>query len=149
MVKFRVLVAIGLLATGLGSAQATPISYTMDGDALLDRPFGTFTFDHGTNEFSGVSIWSSDYYSSATGTSALMQAVGRLGSILTINFGGSGLPEGVGSINFSGSERGPLTLGFTIRRSGSVNVPEPPIGLLLGLGVAGLLLGRRLRVQAR
>ena len=151
MFKFTTIAAIALLALNLGTAQAGPITYTVEGDAWLDRPFGTFTFDTDTDTYSNVSIWSSDYYrivDTGESNAFVLQVIGLLNSVLRLEFHGS-LDAG-GNISFSGSERGVLVWTGFARRSGEVigaNVPAPSAALLMGLGIAGLLLGRRMRAR--
>jgi hypothetical protein len=149
---FASIAAIALLALNIGTAQAVPITYSVEGDAWLDRPFGTFTYDASTNTYSNVSIWSSDYYSVAdasASTSMALQAIGLLNSVLRLEFD-TALDAG-GNIGFSGWERGALVWRGYAKRSGEVigaNVPEPSAALLMGLGIAGLLLGRRMRARS-
>ena len=153
MFKFTSIAAIALLALNIGTAQAVPITYTVEGDAWLDRPFGTFTYDATTNTYSNVSIWSSDYYrvaDASTSTSLVLQAIGVLNSVLRLEFK-TALTDAGGNISFSGWERGVLVWTGFARRSGEVigaNVPAPSAALLMGLGIAGLLLGRRMRARA-
>ena len=64
MFKIASVAAVALLTLNIGPAQAVPITYTVEGDALLGRPFGTFTYDAevgDSGEYGNVSIWSSDY----------------------------------------------------------------------------------------
>ena len=156
MFKFTTIAAIALLALNFGTAQAVPITYTVEGDALLDRPFGTFTYDAEAGEsgtYSNVSIWSSDYYrvaDASTSTSLVLQAIGVLNSVLRLEFDDE-LTDAGGNISFSGWERGVVVWTGFARRSGEVigaNVPAPSAALLMGLGIAGLLLGRRMRARA-
>ena len=152
MFKFASIAAIALLALNIGTAQAVPITYSVEGDAWLDRPFGTFTYDASTNTYSNVSIWSSDYYSVAdasTSTPLILRAIGLLNSVLHLEFD-TALTDAGGNIGFTGWERGILVWRGHAIRSGEVtgaNVPEPSAALLMGLGIAGLLLGRRMRAR--
>ncbi len=150
--KFTTIAAIALLALNFGTAQAGPITFTVEGDAWLDRPFGTFTYDTDTGTYSNVSIWSSDYYrtvDSANSDSMALQLIGLLNSVLRLEFV-TDLDAG-GNIRFSGWEQGILVWRGHAVRSGEVigaNVPSPSAALLMGLGIAGLLLGRRMRARA-
>jgi hypothetical protein len=154
--KFTTIAAIALLALNIGTAQAVPITYTVEGDALFDRPFGTFTYDAEAGEsgtYSNVSIWSSDYYrmvDADESNATALQLIGLLNSVLRLEFD-TALTDAGGNISFSGWEKGILVWKGFARRSGEVigaNVPAPSAVLLMGLGIAGLLLGRRMRARA-
>ena len=156
MFKFTSIAAIALLALSIGTAQAVPITYTVEGDALLDRPFGTFTYDAEAGDsgtYSNVSIVSSDYYRTVNAdqsSASALQLIGLLNSVLRLEFE-TDLSDAGGNISFSGWEQGVLVWKGFARRSGEVigaNVPAPSAALLMGLGIAGLLLGRRMRARA-
>ena len=141
---------LALLALAATQAHAIPISYSIHGSGSYDNPIGSFTYDAASNLYSSVSIWSLDYYSSATGndTDRLLRARGALGTILRLTFS-SPLSDAGGHISFSGYEQGLLTLFGRVTRvgdvsgGGSASVPEPGALLLLGAGLFGLAVVRR------
>jgi|GEM_PF-2071230 len=147
---------LGLLA---GQAQATPVTYAIDGSGVYGNPVGSFTYDASTNLFSNVDIWSLDHFTAATGnaTDRLMRATGALGSVLRLVFDAP-LSDAGGVLTFSGYEQGVLTLGFRLRREGEANsnmvsasgagVYEPGATLLFILGLALVFLMPRRRVAA-
>jgi hypothetical protein len=154
--KFTSIAAIALLALNISTAQAGPITYTVEGDAWLDRPFGTFTYEadeFGKGVYSKVSIISSDYYGivrASQSNALVLELIGLLHSVLRLEFD-TALTDAGGDIKFKGWERGILVMDGYAKRSGEVigaNVPEPSAALLMGLGIAGLLLGRRMRARA-
>ena len=150
MRKIMMAPIVALLALAATQAHAIPISYSIHGTGVYGNPIGSFTYDATSNTYSSVSIWSLDYYSSATGnaTDRLLRATGALGSILRLTFSGP-LSDAGGHISFSGYEQGLLTLFGRVSRVGEVDgggtasVPEPGALLLLGAGLFGLALVRR------
>ena len=113
---------LALLALVATQAHAIPVSYSIHGNGLYDNPVGSFTYDATSNAYSNVSIWSLDYYTSATGNSTdrLLRATGVLGSVLRLTFA-SPLSDAGGNISFSGYERGLLTLFGRVNRVGEVS----------------------------
>ena len=101
---------LALLALAANTAQAIPITYSMTGSGIYSNPVGSFTYDATTNLYSNVSIWSLDYYGSATGnaTDRLFRSVGVIGTVLRLTFS-SPLSDAGGTISFSGYEQGLLT----------------------------------------
>lgn len=142
------LCSLALLALAATEVQAIPITYSMTGNGIYDNPVGTFTFDADAvgKEYSNVSIWSLDYYSSASGSSSSLNSVGAIGTRLRLTFTQS-LSAPDGNISFFGTEQGGLLKFFgMVKRSGQVspvNVPEPGPMLLLGAALVGLFLARR------
>lgn len=145
MTKSKILCSLALLALAATEVQAIPITYSMTGNGIYDNPVGTFTFDASNNTYSNVSIWSLDYYSSASGSSSSLNSVGAIGTRLRLTFN-QPLSASGGNISFSRYERGLLTFFGIVNRSGQVspvNVPEPGPMLLLGAALVGLFLARR------
>jgi len=150
MRKIMIAPVLALLALAATQAHAIPISYSIHGSGIYGNPVGSFTYDTTSNLYSNVSIWSLDYYTSATGNAQdrLLRATGALGTILRLTFSGP-LTDAGGHISFSGYEQGVLTLFGRVSRVGAVDgggtasVPEPGTLLLLGAGLFGLALVRR------
>ncbi len=150
MKKILIAPVLALLALAATQAHAIPISYSIQGNGIYGNPVGSFTYDATSNLYSNVSIWSLDYYSSATGNAQdrLLRSTGAIGTILRLTFS-SPLSDAGGTISFSGYEQGLLTLFGRVSRVGEVSgggtasVPEPGALLLLGAGLFGLALVRR------
>ena len=151
MRKILIAPVLALLALAATEAHAIPVSYSIHGNGIYGNPVGSFTYDTTSNVYSNVSIWSLDYYSSATGNAQdrLLRSTGALGTILRLTFSGP-LTDAGGNISFSGYEQGVLTLFGRVSRVGEVaggggtaSVPEPGALLLLSAGLFGLALVRR------
>ena len=78
-VKIAGLAILATLGLAAGQANATPITYSITGNGIYDNPVGSFTYNAATGRYSNVSIWSLDYYGSASG-SANSLSVDRLDS---------------------------------------------------------------------
>lgn len=142
--KIAGLAILATLGLAAGQANAIPITYSITGNGLYDNPVGSFTYDAGPGGgYSNVSIWSLDYYGSASGGPNSLNATGSLlGWKLSLNFGS--LPTTGGSVSFTGTEGLRTFFGYiSVPRSGTINVPEPGALFLLGAGLIGLGLVRR------
>ncbi len=143
MVKVAGLAILAILGLVSGQASAVPISYSITGNGFYDNPVGSFTFDSDNNTYSNVSIFSLDYYGSASGNATSLRSRGLLGWTLSLTF--ADLPTAGGSVAFSGTENARTFFGrvISVNRSGTINVPEPGAVFLLGAGLLGLGLVRR------
>ncbi len=142
---FAGLAASVLLMLGPTAATAVPINWSITG---IGNP-GQFVFDADTGEFSSVFIFGSalDQYFELDGNANGFEGVGAfIGDLLSVSLD-SAMTNSGGLItgtyvetNFLGDflSDGPIEL-FAI----GVSIPEPTILALLGLGLAGMGLGRR------